>query len=304
MSLRSQQEQQKIISFLATKDAYPHNISKIKIEETHISWVILTGLYAYKIKKQLKFGKILDFSTLTRRRRLCQKEVMLNKPLCSDMYRGIVKIVRKDKKNSNNMKVTISEEQDIGRAIEYAVKMKEIPQRFRMDNLLAANKVSLKTVDKLTEILVQFHHSAQTNDKIKRFGCPIFMKKKVQENFNTLRKLALLSSTATTTNSIFTIDPKFEKRLISFIGRYKKLFYRRLEENRVRDIHGDLYLKNIFILHNKLYLYDRIEFNDSLRYADIAEDVAHLCMTLIITKEVIFGSIFFLNILQKVLILI
>jgi aminoglycoside phosphotransferase family enzyme len=187
---------------------------------------------------------------------------------------------------------------------EYAVKMKEIPQRFRMDNLLAANKVSLKTVDKLTEILVQFHHSAQTNDKIKRFGCPIFMKKKVQENFNTLRKLALLSSTATTTNSIFTIDPKFEKRLISFIGRYKKLFYRRLEENRVRDIHGDLYLKNIFILHNKLYLYDRIEFNDSLRYADIAEDVAHLCMTLIITKEVIFGSIFFLNILQKVLILI
>jgi aminoglycoside phosphotransferase family enzyme len=150
--------------------------------------------------------------------------------------------------------------------MEYAVKMLEIPQKFRIDNLIAANKVSLETLDRLTETLVKFHRSTPTNMKIKDFGQPKFMKKKVKENFETLRKL--------TTN----IDPKFEKRLISFIKDNKKLFYHRIKDHKVRDIHGDLYLKNIFIVQNRLYLFDRIEFNDSLRYADVAEDIAHLCM--------------------------
>jgi aminoglycoside phosphotransferase family enzyme len=254
-------QQQKVISSLAKKDAYPHDVSKIRIEETHISWVILTGSYAYKIKKELKFGNILNFSTLTLRKKLCEREVMLNKPLCDDMYRGIVKVVRK---KNGNIKIVNSEGE--GRAVEYAVKMKEVPQKFRMDNLLARCKVSLETIDKLIEILIQFHLSTQTNANIQRFGYPKFMKKKVEENFETLRKLTT------------TIDPRFENRLISFIENNKKLFYFRIKEGKVRDIHGDLYLKNIFITQNMLYLYDRIEFNDSLRYADVAEDIAHLCM--------------------------
>jgi hypothetical protein len=76
------------------KDAYNHKTSKIRLEETHISWIILTGPYAYKIKKELKFGKVLDFSKLQLRRTACQKEVTLNKILCNDMYTGVVKVVR------------------------------------------------------------------------------------------------------------------------------------------------------------------------------------------------------------------
>ena len=75
--------QQKVVFGLKKeKDAFPHKVSKIRLEETHISWILLTGLYAYKIKKELKFGKVLDFSTLKLRKKFCQKEVILNKVLC------------------------------------------------------------------------------------------------------------------------------------------------------------------------------------------------------------------------------
>jgi aminoglycoside phosphotransferase family enzyme len=63
-----------------------------------------------------------------------------------------------------------------------------------------------------------------------------------------------------------------------FVKNKYKLFDERRKQSRIRDIHGDLYLKNIFFMKGKFYLYDRIEFNDSLRYGDIAEDVAHLAM--------------------------
>jgi len=93
-------QQEKVIAGLRTKNAYPHKISKIVVEETHISWIFLTGLYAYKIKKSIKFGKILDFSSLEFRKIFCQKEVELNKILCGNMYKGVVKVVGK---NGNNI---------------------------------------------------------------------------------------------------------------------------------------------------------------------------------------------------------
>jgi aminoglycoside phosphotransferase family enzyme len=256
-----------LISLLCkNKDAYPHKVSKVAVEETHISWVILTGQFAYKIKKELRFGHILDFSTLSLRKKFCQKEVDINTALCRDMYMGVVKIV-KQKREQDGIKVVDLKSK--GKALEYAVKMLEIPQKFRMDNLLQEGKVNLDTIDKLTSILVEFHRSTPTNRKIMSFGRPEFMKRKVYENFTTLSRLT-------------TIDPKFERALDLFIKNKRNLFLERIKDEKIRDIHGDLYLKNVFIVpdNNKFYLYDRIEFNDSLRYADVAEDVAHLAMDL------------------------
>ncbi len=254
--------QKKVVASLRTKSAYPHKVSKINMEETHISWIFLTGLYAYKIKKDLKFGKILDFSTLESRKRFCQKEIKLNRILCGRMYKGLVKIV-----GDNNDNIRITNLGHKGKPLEYAVRMIEIPQRYRMDNLLSIGKVNLRTIDRLVETLVKFHFTTRTNTKIKNHGQPKFIKKKINENFSTISKLA-------------NVDPKFEKTLIAFIEKNNNLFFHRIREDKVRDIHGDLYLKNIFIVQNRFYLYDRIEFNDSLRYADVAEDVAHLSMDL------------------------
>jgi aminoglycoside phosphotransferase family enzyme len=268
-----QQQQNKLVLALKNKDAYPHEVylPEIKVLETHISWIFLTGLYAYKIKKAVKFGRILDFSTPQLRRRFCEKEIEVNRILCGDMYKGVIKLVAKD-----NGGTKITNLQGEGKPLEYGVKMLQIPQKFRMDNLVAADRVSLKTIDRLTKILVKFHCSAKTNSRIKRYGQPVFIKKKINENFETLGKLNR-EIAAYKLSKLY----KIHKELISFITNNKTLFYQRIKQGRIREIHGDLYLGNIFVVNNKrFYLYDRIEFNDELRYADVTEDIAHLSMDL------------------------
>jgi aminoglycoside phosphotransferase family enzyme len=261
-------KQQKIVlELLKNKKVYPHQTSKkIKLQETHISWIFLTGKYAYKVKKELKFGKVLDFSSLSLRKKFCQKEVDLNRMLCPDMYKGVVIIGQENDGSIRLIDMNLGHRSSFD-ALEYAVKMKEIPQKYRMDQLVSKNRIPTQIIARLAEILVQFHNSTQTNKRIMSYGRPSSLKMKVAENFNTLSKLA-------------NIHPKFERKLMSFIQNNSNLLYRRINQSKIRDIHGDLYLKNIFFVHHKFYLYDRLEFNDSLRYADVAEDVAHISMDL------------------------
>ncbi|HEY6588369.1 MAG TPA: hypothetical protein VIY98_08760 [Nitrososphaeraceae archaeon] len=254
-------DQQNIILQLKKSTAYSHSVYRIKVLETHVSWILLTGPFVYKIKKKVKFSKILDFSTLGSRKKFCEKEYKLNRPLCGDMYQSVVKIIHK------NGIIRFADLEEKGKPLEYAVKMIEIPQRFRMDNLLKSGSINKKTIKSLVGILVKFHNNAVTNNKISKFALPQLMKKKFDENFETLAKLG-------------KIDPIFEFKWNSFLKDNYHLFDLRIKESKIRDIHGDLYLKNIFIIGKKFYLYDRIEFNDSLRYADVVEDVAHLAMDL------------------------
>lgn len=271
-----------VIAGLGTENAYPHKISKIFIEETHISWIFLTGLYAYKIKKSLKFGKVLDFSSLELRKKSCQKEVKLNRILCGNMYKGVVKIVRK---NNDNI-LRIANLKHKGKPLEYAVKMREIPEQYRLDNLLFMGKVNFRTIERLVGILVRFHIRTRTSKQIQRYGQPKFINEKINENFSTIAKLA-------------KVDWKLKKVLISFVRDNKCLFLDRIHESKIRDIYGDLHLKNIFIVQNRFYLYDRIEFNDTLGYADIAEDVAHLSMDLDHHKRINFQKYFISQYIKK-----
>jgi aminoglycoside phosphotransferase family enzyme len=254
-------EQLNIIAQLKNNTAYSHPAYKIEVLETHISWIFLTGPFTYKIKKELKFGKILDFSNLLLRKRYCQKELILNKPLCGNMYQSVVKVIQE---NDVFKFVELNEK---GKPVEYAVKMIEIPQKFRMDNLVKSGGVDKRTIKSLTDILIKFHNSSLANNKISKYALPKVMKKKFYENFETLSQIGKL-------------NPIIVYKLNLFLEKNNELFYQRIRESKIRDIHGDLYLKNIFIIGDKFYLYDRIEFNDSLRYADITEDVAHLAMDL------------------------
>jgi aminoglycoside phosphotransferase family enzyme len=183
-----------LISFLSNnRDIYPHKVSKVEVEETHISWVLLTGKFAYKIKKELKFGHILDFSTLSLRKKFCQREVDLNRVLCGDMYRDVMKVVKQKREQDEADRIKIVGLKSKGKALEYAVKMLENPQKFRMDNLLQEGRINSHTIDELASMLVKFHNSSITNRKIKSFGEPQFLKRKIDENFATLSKLAVIN---------------------------------------------------------------------------------------------------------------
>jgi aminoglycoside phosphotransferase family enzyme len=253
--------QLQLIAELKDPSSFPHAVSYIRVVETHISWVFLTGNYAYKIKKPVKFGGILDFSKLYLRKKFCQEEVRLNRPLCGEMYLEVVKIVY----IGNQLRIVSLSNPN--KAVEYAVKMIEIPQKCRMDNLLSRGKISSHTIRLLAEILAKFHRNAKTDKRIARYGSITSIEGKIIENFVTLSKL---------TNS----GKVYAHYLIHFLKNNKGLFRTRMKEGKIREIHGDLYLKNIFLFKNKFYLYDRIEFNMPLRYADVAEDIAHLSMDL------------------------
>jgi aminoglycoside phosphotransferase family enzyme len=259
--------QSKVYNGLLSKRAYPHRVSTIQIKGTHISWIFLAGPYAYKIKKQVKFGSVLDFSTLSLRRKYCYKEVELNRKLCKDMYYGVVRIVTVPDKNDKRVVIADSQTRT-GRVIEYAVKMKHIPSEYRMDKLLTAHRIKLENIAKIASILYNFHSRTSTSKVIQRYGQPKSLKYKIIENFQTLARLK-------------HPRPRARDTLIKFIDNNENFFLTRIRDKKIRDIHGDLYLKNIFIVKNRrYYLYDRVEFNDSLRYADVAEDVAHLSMDL------------------------
>jgi aminoglycoside phosphotransferase family enzyme len=137
-----------------------------------------------------------------------------------------------------------------------------------MDRLLIAHRISLENIRKIAFILSSFHSRTLTNREIQKYGQPQYMRYKIKENFRTLAKLKYPASRA-------------ESKLINFVNSNLKFLLSRIRDKKIRDIHGDLYLKNIFIVNDrKYYLYDRVEFNDSLRYADVTEDVAHLSMDL------------------------
>lgn len=259
--------QSKVYNGLLSKRAYPHRVSTIQIKGTHISWIFLAGPYAYKIKKQVKFGSVLDFSTLSLRRKYCYKEVELNRKLCKDMYYGVVRIVAVPDKNDNRVVIADSHTRS-GQVIEYAVKMKHIALEYRMDKLLTAHRIKLENIAKIASILNNFHSRTSTSKEIQRYGKPKYLKYKINDSFQTLARLK---------HPI----PRARDTLIKFIYNNENFFLTRIRDKKIRDIHGDLYLKNIFIVKNRrYYLYDRVEFNDSLRYADVAEDVAHLSMDL------------------------
>ena len=96
--------------------------------ETHISFVLLTGTHAYKIKKAVDFG-FLDFTTLAARRFFCAEELRLNRRLAPELYLEVVPIT-----GSVDAPVVGGP----GPALEYAVKMREFRQDALASRLLAA----------------------------------------------------------------------------------------------------------------------------------------------------------------------
>jgi uncharacterized protein len=255
------QSQKQIVDALMHPDGYPEEVDKIDLIQTHISFVFLTKNFVYKVKKAVNFG-FLDFSTLEKRRLFCEKELELNKRLCPDIYLEVVPINK-----SNIIKVNGS-----GETVEYALKMKRLPQERIMTLLLKENKVDKKTIDDIARIVAKFHSKAQTNREISDYGSLKIIKINWDENF------------AQTTKYIDQTIPRAEFKFIqskvnNFLIKNTLLFENRLKKNKVRDCHGDLHSGNIFVT-DQICIFDAIEFNDRFRYSDVASDVAFLAMDL------------------------
>jgi aminoglycoside phosphotransferase family enzyme len=255
------QDQKPVVEALLKPDAYPEETGKIELIQTHISYVFLTKNYVYKVKKAVNFG-FLDFSTLDKRRFFCEKELELNRRLCPEIYLEVVSI-----NNSGNIKV-----KGIGETVEYALKMKRLPQERIMTVLLKEDKVDKKTIDAIAQIVAQFHSQAQTNSEICEFGSLKIVKTNWDENFAQTTKY--INQTIAQTEFEF-----IQTKIKNFLEKNQSLFESRIADGQIRDCHGDLHSGNIFIT-DKICIFDAIEFNDRFRYSDVAADVSFLAMDL------------------------
>jgi aminoglycoside phosphotransferase family enzyme len=253
--------QKQVVEALMKPGAYDEEAGSIELVQTHISFVFLTSNFAYKVKKAVNLG-FLDFTTLEKRRFFCEKELKLNRRLCGDMYLEVVPINR-----SNAIKI-----KGEGETVEYAVKMKRMPQEKMMSKLLEENKVDDKLVDRIAKIITDFHSKAETNRRISEFGSLAIIETNWKENFEQTEEYV--------GKTISTEDFKLiHERVEDFMKRKVPLFEKRMAEGRVRDCHGDIHSGNIFVTDG-IYVFDAIEFNERFRYSDVAADAAFLAMDL------------------------
>lgn len=253
--------QKQVVEALQTFEAYPENPGEIALIQTHISFVFLTQDTVYKMKKAVNFG-FLDFSTLEKRRFFCEKELEINRRLCPDVYLEVVPINK-----SKIIKINGN-----GETIEYALKMKRLPQEKIMTNLLKQNKVDEKTIDELAETIAHFHSKTGTNDEINDYGSIRVIKINWDENFAQTLKYINQTVSQVEFQSI-------HNRIDGFMKKNELLFERRVKDDKIRDCHGDMHSGNIF-LTDPICIFDAIEFNDRFRYSDVASDVAFLAMDL------------------------
>ena len=254
-------DQRQVIEALMKPDAYDEDPGNIELVQTHISAVFLTRKFVYKVKKAVNFG-FLDFTTLEKRRFFCEKELELNRRLCRDMYLEVVPINKTDV-------IKIKGE---GETVEYAVKMKRMPQEKIMSKLLEENKVDDKLVDRIAKIIAEFHAKAETNRRISEFGSLAAIGTNWKENFEQTTEFIGKTISKEDFDLIRT-------RINTFTKRNAALFEKRMKDGRIRDCHGDIHSGNIFVA-DRIYIFDAIEFNERFRYSDVASDTAFLAMDL------------------------
>jgi len=253
--------QKHVVEALMKPEAYDEEPGRIELVQTHISFVFLTRNFVYKVKKAVDLG-FLDFTTLEKRRFFCKKELKLNRRLCGDMYLEVVPINR-----SGIIKI-----KGEGETVEYAVKMKRIPQEKMMSKLLEQNKVDSKLVDRIAKIMADFHSKAETNRNISEFGSLTIIETNWKENFKQTQEF--VGKTISMKNFKLV-----RERIDDFMKKNVSFFEKRVAEGRARDCHGDIHTGNIFVT-DRIYIFDAIEFNERFRYSDVASDIAFLAMDL------------------------
>jgi aminoglycoside phosphotransferase family enzyme/predicted kinase len=253
----------RLIQALTDRSVYEHPTTEIAVLQTHISWVVLTGPYAYKIKKPVNLG-FVDFSTLAKRHFFCQEELRLNRRLAPQLYLDVVAI-------SGTPERPRLHGQDA--PIEYAVQMVQFAQDTLLSHLIDVGTLHVAHIDHLAHAVSAFHARITVADPTSRFGTPEMVYQPVQENFQHLFDAIDDPVRQAHARELEAwCQCTFAARRPDFVARKRDGF--------VRECHGDMHLGNMVLLDDAVVIFDCIEFNDALRWIDVASEVAFLTMDL------------------------
>jgi aminoglycoside phosphotransferase family enzyme/predicted kinase len=254
--------QAEIFQAMEKPEFYPHPVTRIKIRETHISMVFLTGAYVYKIKKAINL-EFLDYTSLSKRKFYCLQETALNRRLSDDVYLGVVAITRKNGCYFLN---------GPGDVVEYAVKMRQLPEQRSLVRLLRRAKIDQKAISQIALKLSKFYEHAPIGGKTSAYGTWETIRTNCEENSRQSEPFA----GTVIDDRMFRV---VRAATCSFLNRRKVLFEQRVNRGKIRDCHGDLRSGHIY-LTDGIQIIDCIEFNERYRYSDITSDLAFLAMDL------------------------
>ena len=253
-----------LIQALRQAARYDHPVGEIELHETHISWILLTGDYAYKIKKPVDFGSFLDFSTLQKRHALCEQEVRLNRRLAPSLYLDVIPI-------SGTPEAPLLD--DDSAPFEYAVKMRQFSNRHLFSSLQAEGALSMELLDDLVDQLVDFHEQVDRAGATCHHGWGDSTREIMAREFSLIGERLPSPEDRTRLEAL-------QERVNEMEARLAPVFAERHREGFVRETHGDLHLGNAVRHQGRALLFDGIEFNDALRWNDVGCDLAFLLMDL------------------------
>lgn len=255
----------KLIHNLSNPACYDHPAGPVRHLETHISHILLTGEYAYKIKKPLNLG-FLDFSSLDKRLFACEEEVRLNRRLAPDIYLDVVSLTGSPDEPRIN---------GAGMAFEYAVKMRQFPPDATLDQLDAQDRLTAQQVESIARTVADFHlYRCEHAESDSPWGEPKKVWNPVLQNFQQITRLLT--------------DPADRQQLAALQdwseaehARLTPLMLARKRNGFIRECHGDLHLGNLAWVDEALLVFDCLEFNPELRWIDIQSEVAFCFMDLL-----------------------
>ena len=253
----------RLIGSLQNPLLFDHSVNQFSVIETHISWVILTGKYAYKIKKPVNFD-FVDFSTLEKRYFYCTEELRLNQRFAPDLYLDIVAIKGSHKRPSLG---------NDGKIIEYAVKMREFSQQDLLNNIACKHKLEASHIESLVNLVSDFHRVAQSAEADSLYGSADTITEWTREGFEKIE-----NETDNDALPEYYLDLK--NWCLSSCNKHRLDMTTRRVEGFVRECHGDLHLGNIACIDGQITLFDCIEFNPALRWIDTTSEIAFLAMDL------------------------
>lgn len=262
MSTSDLSTQQKLVSALLDGRRYPHPAKTVRVIETHISWVLLAGRYAYKVKKAVDLG-FLDFTQLDARLHFCTEEIRLNRRLAPKIYLNVVAIGGSPERPQFGAQP----------ALEYAVRMRRFASSTLMDHLLERDRILPQHIDRLAAVVADFHQRIPPAAADSTFGTAAAIRAPMLQTFGQLLDLGDVVQREMVDELRAAFDVEYRACQDAFATRRAQGF--------VRECHGDLHLGNIALIGDQPVPFDGIEFDPALRWIDVINDVAFAAMDLL-----------------------
>jgi aminoglycoside phosphotransferase family enzyme/predicted kinase len=242
---------------------YEHQPERVDVTETHISTIFIAGDRVYKVKKELTLP-FLDYASLERRRHFCHEELRLNRRLAPDLYRGVRAIVPR----GDGFALA---DPDDPAAVEFAVEMRRLPADRALDRLIEAGAATPEMVRRVAQRIALFHEEAPPAPT--GYGGPDDAKARMDENLSTVLPWV---GTIFDRHTYAAVERFFN----AFVLTNRELLKDRLARGRVREGHGDLRAEHVLLENSGVTVYDCVEFDERLRFADVVSDLAFLYMDL------------------------